>query len=193
MAMSSGNDNERLDAAIDEVARRMTEGAPGADLRARVLERIGEARERRSIWRSPWVLSPIAVAAIVLVAIVVARPFKGGDRGAESPALQPPAVAQVDVPAAAPQPDARPQPPTQTVRLKPDTIRKVRLRPDTTNDKRPSEIDALAPPPLDVESIRLAALPPGDSIQVDPLETITPIDVAPLSPVDSIDSQRREQ
>jgi hypothetical protein len=50
---------------------------------------------------------------------------------------------------------------------------------------RASDLDALAPPPLapsrlDIESIALGTLPQADSIQIDKLETITPIAVTPL-------------
>jgi hypothetical protein len=49
------------------------------------------------------------------------------------------------------------------------------------------------PAPLNVESIRLAALPPADSIGVTPLETIEPIDVAPLVAPEIDEPQRRER
>jgi len=64
------DDNDRIDAAIDAVARHMTAGAPGADLRVRVIARI---RERRPVWRSPWVLSPLALAPKLRDALLLAQ------------------------------------------------------------------------------------------------------------------------
>src|SRR5207244_1346428 len=59
------------DNEIDDVARAMTEGEPHGSLKARVLARTHP--QRRSIWRSPWILAPIATVAIVIVAVVVMR------------------------------------------------------------------------------------------------------------------------
>src|ERR687887_271070 len=71
-----------IDATIDGVARRLTEDAPGADFEARVLGRIGRSRVT---WRTPWVLAPLAVAGVVLIAAVAyrARPL---DRDTAQPA-----------------------------------------------------------------------------------------------------------
>ncbi|MBI3493065.1 MAG: hypothetical protein HY047_14985, partial [Acidobacteria bacterium] len=60
--------HDALDSAIDEAARQMTAGNTGAAFKARVLARL---HERRSIWRSPWMRSPIAVAALIVVAVAV--------------------------------------------------------------------------------------------------------------------------
>jgi hypothetical protein len=46
---------------------------------------------------------------------------------------------------------------------------------------QPSEVGALAPPPLDMPSIALAPIDRGDSIRLEQLEPIAPIDVAPLA------------
>ena len=184
--------DSRIDGAIDEAARRMTDGAPGIDLRAHVLARIDERESSPRGRRLAWIVSPIAAAAIIFL-IIVARLFQGHDRGAEDPARQPPAVTRAGDERLGPtptQPDAHAQtthPPT-LVRLKPDTTYEIQNRPRIA----PSAIEALAPESLDVESIRLAALPPADSIRVEPLETIVPIDVAPLGPPEIDDPQRRE-
>jgi hypothetical protein len=44
-----------------------------------------------------------------------------------------------------------------------------------------SEVSSLAPPRLDVESISLRELDPPPSIEIDQLETIAPIAIAPLA------------
>jgi len=187
----------RIDAAIDEAARQMTSGAPGIDLRTRVLARIDERESSSFGWRLIWIASPIAAAALIFL-IVVAGPFHGRDRGPETAALPPPARQGAEQ-----RPAPIPMPPTaEKQTAQPPTL--VGRKPDTTNEIQgvtrhvrnparvaPSEIDALAPESLDVESIRLAALPPAESIRVAPLETIEPIDVAPLG-IDIDDSQRRE-
>jgi hypothetical protein len=79
-------DDSDLDRAIDEVARQMTAGEPDASLRARVIERLGHDGERR--WtpasgpRWVWILSPVALAAIIVVAVLVG----GGRHAAIAPA-----------------------------------------------------------------------------------------------------------
>jgi hypothetical protein len=45
---------------------------------------------------------------------------------------------------------------------------------------QPSEVGALAPPPLNVPSIALAPIDRGDSIQLPQLEPIAPIALVPL-------------
>jgi hypothetical protein len=53
------------DRLIDDVARSMTSGAAGVDLRSAVLARI----ERRTPRRLTWLLVPAAVAALVVAAV----------------------------------------------------------------------------------------------------------------------------
>src|SRR4051812_12362067 len=66
------NGEDRTDALIDDVAGRMTEGAPAADFTARVLRRIDERQPGfRSRW--VWVVGPLAAAAMVLIAMQVGR------------------------------------------------------------------------------------------------------------------------
>src|SRR5213593_4531337 len=78
--------DERLDRLIDEVARQMTEGHLSSDFRARVIASL-DHRPRR-MWRPLWIVAPLVATAVIILAIVVARPFEGRDRGAKSPALQ---------------------------------------------------------------------------------------------------------
>ena len=178
----------RIDAAIDDVARRMTEGEPSAALKTRVLARIDEQESSHRGWHLAWIVSPIAAAAVMFL-IVVARPFEDHNRRAEVSAPQPPMTQRVDQQLG---PTPR-QPAAQATVAQPPT--QIRLKPDATFEiqSRPSEIDALALEPLDVESIRVAALPPAESIRVDPLETIAPIDAAPLGSLETDDPQRRQQ
>ncbi|HEV8345321.1 MAG TPA: hypothetical protein VGQ16_02040 [Vicinamibacterales bacterium] len=194
MAMWSDDEQHdgRIDAAIDEVARRMTEGAPDSAFKVRVLARVDDDRPS-SGRRLAWMLSPLAIAALIIIAVVVFRQF---DRQSRSV----PTVTQRDKPAEAFRPGdtARGRGPVNDVPTAPRTAEIVASQTHAlahpAASRRPQraaiastssgEVDALAPPPLEVESIRLAALPPANSIRVAPLETITPIDVAPLAEPD---------
>ncbi len=193
------NDRD-LDTAIDVVSRQMTAGEPDAGFRARVLARIesgfgsrdsgfGSTDSGFGRWR--WAVGALGAAAMIVAAVFVFRNQAPADRGT-GPGVQ---TTQSAASSAAPARSAGPegpdlQPRGATVRLPPsplggyggpgkaDTTYREALKPA-------SEIDALAPPPLtpftlDVASIAVDALPPADSIQLDKLEIITPIAVAPL-------------
>src|SRR5262249_61277670 len=71
-------DDNDLDRVIDDAARGMTAGEPGASFRARVIARIDE---RRAPWTRPFVLVPIAAAALIALALFIAR-----DRASHAPA-----------------------------------------------------------------------------------------------------------
>ena len=180
------NSDERTDALIDDVAGRMTEGAPAADFTARVLQRI-DARQPRLRWRWVWVAAPLAATAVFLIAMQVVRlkaPLdvtRGGPERVEGP----------DTTGA--KPDAAEKTPTAVdapsmVRLTPDATdtrpRVTRPTRDVAEDRTASTIDALAPPRLDVARLDVtpleASVASADSIEVDHLETIAPIAVTPL-------------
>jgi hypothetical protein len=174
-------DDSNLDTAIDDVARQMTAGEPDADFRARVVARIESGFGIRDSgfgagfgrWR--WAVTALGAAAMIVAAVVL---FQNSHerRMTETPVAQAPHA---------------PAPPAQvangtwrpTLAGPPRLTQRPVRREDASNP--PSEIDALAPPPLtpfplDVASIAVGALPPADSIQLDKLETITPIAVTPL-------------
>ena len=157
---AAGAEAERLDQIIDDVARRMTDGAAPNDLRARVLARIETPRARWTLWA----LAPIAAAALIIVAAFVARdfvarPFQDRDRGPLQPTLQESAP-----PIAQGQAATSPESPR---------VAKARLASE-------SDVDALAPPPIETLSVDVGALA-TESIAIPPLETIDPIPVAPLA------------
>ena len=175
-----------LDAAIDDVAREMTAGELDPAFRARVLDRLEPGLRSRDWGFGIWVFGPsgrwrsalagLTVAAIIVAAVVV---FRGRQEGAitVSPIARAPAApatpAQAGISTSRP-PLAGP----------PVAYRPVRLKPDATYEglaRAMSEVDALAPPPLDVPSIALAGLPAPESIQLNQLQTISPIAVAPLA------------
>jgi hypothetical protein len=188
----------RIDAAIDEAARQMTDGAPGGDLKARVLARIGERESFSRGWRLAWIMAPVAAAAIIVL-IVAGRSFQRGNQKV-GPA-QPPSV---ETARQQPQPaTTQSASQTQTTQMPnqvhaPAPVRpptQVRLKPDATDVATDvtTDVAALAAESLDVESIDLAALPPAVSIRLAPLETIEPIDVAPLAASEIDEPQRRDQ
>jgi hypothetical protein len=191
-----------IDAAIDEAARQMTGSAPGGDFKARVLARIGEREPVSGRWRLAWRMAPVAAAVIIFFFVFVGRSVDFGKRGGENPAIPPRPTESAT---------RQPQPTTDVSAAQSQTRQtptSVRRPPDPTYAKSsfgrtpggmrtprvaPSDVDALVPAPLNVESIRLAALPPADSIGVTPLETIEPIDVAPLVAPEIDEPQRRER
>ena len=180
--------NERdLDAAIDDVAREMTAGDLDPAFRARVLNRLEPGLRSRDSgfgiwgfgpsgrWRS--VLAGLTVAAMIVIAVVMFR-------SRHESAITVTSIEQVPaVPVAAAQAGTGTSRPA-SAGLPPVAHRPVRLKPDATYEglaRAMSEVDALAPPPLDVPSIALAGLPAPESIQLNHLQTISPIAVAPLA------------
>ena len=185
--------DEPVNGAIDEVARRMTEAKPEAasDLRRRVLARIESGDTPRRDWPAAFVLPPLAVAAAIVVALVVSRPFQGRDRAAQDPAPQPTAAAPAD-PSGAPGRERA----AGAVDRRVDVARG--FQPRARGPERPARHQTVPAPahelPLEFPSLGVAALTVDalapDSIQIPRLETIAPIDVAPL---DVTDDQRRDE
>src|SRR5206468_11454472 len=62
------DDRDRIDIAIDGIAREMVGPAPRAGFTARVLTRISAPRSARRAGR---VVSPVALAALVVVGVAV--------------------------------------------------------------------------------------------------------------------------
>jgi hypothetical protein len=162
-----------IDLAIDKVARQMTTGELPSDFRARVVARIAEGGPPRRRWRAAWILSPIAAVAVMTVAIFIARGFQ--PRVTPQPSSQTvaatrktPPVESVRRPApTAPSGEADPKGPA------------LRRGPKRGRMYTTSEIDALAPPRLEVAPLGLEALP-TESIAVPRLDAIAPIAVEPL-------------
>ena len=187
--------DERLERLIDDMARQMTAGQPSSDFRARVIASLD--RPPRRAWWTSWIAVPLGAMAVTMIALAVARPFKGG-RGASPAPRQSSQAAKTETAPAAPIPD------TTTVRLPPSPpgVFGETRKPDTTYERSqretrgaaadrhqaPSsgaaEVATLAPPPLvvpplGVEAIGLDALPTG-SIAVPQLDAIAPIEIVPL-------------
>jgi hypothetical protein len=173
-------DDEQIDAAIDETARQMTAGEPGADFRVRVMARIGVG-SRLSVgafairWWRP-ALAGLSVAALIVIALVVSRDRKSPQRPPQS----------------APAPVVRLKPdPTyeNTVRLPPSPLRGYDgpRKPDPTYSvvaqgfsPAIADLEPLMTDPLELDSIAVGALAPDDSIHIEPLPLASPIAVTPL-------------
>jgi hypothetical protein len=193
--------DEPLNNAIDEAARQLTEGAPAdaAAFRRRVLARIEAGDAPRRSWRAAFVLSPIAVAAAMVIALFVAPGFQSGDRGRLLRQVQGTPSPSTTT---APQETVRlaPSPGSYGGTRKPDTA-EARGAPAPPLRSRAAGDRAVAPasrgagviePAAPPDSIAVAPLTVGavstDPIPIERLDTITPITIAPL---DIIDLQRR--
>jgi hypothetical protein len=174
-----------LDAAIDAVAREMTEGEPSAALRARVLEQIEHGR-RRSLPVGPrwaWASAAAVLTLAVLTAVWVFRPVPapGGAQtavaerqaGGPSPAAAGPSRRERPPSAVSPADGPSVTRPAVAGRAGRDAlIRTVQAR--TFEDTHP--VPALA----EIEPLRFTAVEP------DPLQ-IAAVEVAPLPPMSTID------
>jgi hypothetical protein len=167
---------ERVDAAMDEVVRELTAGEPGAAFTARVLARIdaeASGTRTRPKWRAAWVMSPLALAAAIVVGAAV---FRGGST---KPVPHPQPTAGIEDNGRTAAVEAAPAV-TDSARVAfqlPTRRLDTASRLDSPNGL---EIDALALAPLDVVSIKLSELEPLTSIDLEQLHTIEPIAVTPL-------------
>src|SRR5262245_52859737 len=163
-----------IDRVIDEAALELTAGAPDASLRANVVARItgGRSTISRHAW---WIIAPMAAAAIAIALMLASS----RDRAI----VAPPAVAQrgVTIPNAA---SAVRPPASHTDDVRAEAVEEPAAAhaPAERNVPNPSEVAALAPAPLVVPSIEVAPIGGAPSIQLQQLEPIERIDLAPLEP-----------
>jgi hypothetical protein len=183
-----------LDRAIDEVARALTAGEPGAAFRARVLARVAGGDRFRRSWRAAWIAAPMAAAAaaIAIVAVLVShsasdrrpRPFGANasdrrlrpsgpgasDRGPDpfGPGTQRAAVDR----------EAGPKAPALQTSREPQVPNPDRI--SNPESRIPSAVAALAPPALSVDSIALAPIGSGDPLEVPQLAAPPPLNIPPL-------------
>ena len=177
--------DERIDATIDEVAREMTRGELPPDFRDRVIARLerGGAMHRR--WRPALVLAPLAVAAVVVLAVLVGR--------APSRSNGPPDVRQdvrVQVPGDVLKPVTSPGQAVDGLNTEASpTPRRVSLVPNPrdaggADDGRSLTASDLAPAPIQITSLEVEAMESTDvaPLSVDAMESIdvAGLDVAPL-------------
>jgi hypothetical protein len=187
-----------FDKAIDRAVREMLDVEPPADLRARVMAQLPAPGSRLSAsgFRLPalgsrlpafgWVLAPLAAAALIVLAIFVARraePLPQGPGitrardyhlGPETPAR----VRVVEPPAAVP-----PALVTAPAR-RPVSGGTIAAASFNGNDDAATAIEPLKRiTPIDAAPIAQASIAPAE-IAVRPLNTITEVQIAPLTPPD---------
>ena len=180
--------DDDIDRAIDEVARELTAGEPEGAFSARVVARI-DAGEPRDRWFPRSMMSPLPVAALILVAIAAARWYVREHHAGTVVRVEvstAPQQARSPETLALQSPEERAPPsPERSAGILIARRSSVRLKADATyrsaNAPYGSDVDALAPPRLKIPSIALAPIDRGDSIQLQQLEPIAPIDVVPLS------------
>ena len=174
----------RFDDAIDRAVREMLDVEPRADLRARVMARIEEPSAdtpvasgfRRKFWL---IGAPIAAAAIIILAVMIAR------RDAAGPALAPtapPSIAQATPPSAQPR-VATPPPTTTTTTVDAGTGRNAQPRQVVAERGAPSPRAASVPVNrLAAGATVGAASTDATTVGVQPLKGVTPISVAVVHP-----------
>jgi hypothetical protein len=177
---------DRLDEAIDRAVREMLEVEPRPDLRARIVERI-ETRRRGGPRTTPplrWLVAPLAAAALIAAAVFVAR--------RSEPVPQAPIVATApDRRLPAPPRVSTAEPPEQPARPVVAAPRPVRQAGGTVAAAsfagEASAAAALAPlktiAPIAVEPIAHDTIAPAE-VAVRPLNTISDVQIAPLTPPD---------
>lgn len=193
-----------LERAIDETARQMTAGEPGAAFTSKVLARLDEGpAHRTSLWRrTPWVLAPVAAAAIIAIAAFVTlsrtgRPSRPGpfgpgaantEAGPKGPALQAQGreVTGPEKPATQTANQAGPQgTPLQIA----NQAAPQRAAPGRPAPPPASGIDPLVPSSIAVALLAGDPIVPMDAIQPEPLHAPVSLTLAPLDSDDV--SQRR--
>jgi hypothetical protein len=179
------DDPDRIEAAIDDVARRMTEGAPGAGFKARVFARIGAAH---APLRASWLLAPLAVTAVVLIAVMAYRGRSVDHGGTSSTAAgvvsgtadtvrsagERATERQGGIVATPPERAARDGAALARSRGPGHLARSVAPSPAPN-----SEVTGLAPPALQIGSIDVDRIAQPDPISIDRLETSS-IALAPI-------------
>lgn len=173
-----------FDRVIDEIARELTAGEPGAAFRRRVLARIASGARARRRWRAAWMAAPLAAAALIAVA-VAATLYR-------SPALQqaqgtPSASSGERLALQRPEEPRTANPEPRTTNSEPGTqhrapgTRTLNPEPRTLNPVA-SAVAALAPTPVSIDSIALAPIAAADSLELQQLEPPPSLAVAPLDP-----------
>ena len=172
---------DRVDDAIDRAVREMLDVEPPADLRARVMAQVSAPGSR--LPAAGWILAPLAAAVLVLLAVFVAR---RGEPVPQTTVAHGPDV-RLAPPAASPLTPSAPsvRPPAAT-RASGGSRRagNARIVVATVVDDGPTEIAPLKTiAPIAAAPIEQERIAPAE-IAVRPLNTITEIQIAPLSPPD---------
>jgi hypothetical protein len=180
---------DRIDEAIDRAVREMLDVEPRADLRARVIAQLPASGSRlpASGSRLPaaaWVLVPLAAAAVIVLAIVLAR--------RSEPLPQAPAVARADQHLAT-EPTSSATAPVLKLAAPPRDRERVQTAGTVAaasiagNDNGTTAIAPLKTiTPIAVAPIVPDSIAPAE-IAMRRLNTITDVQIAPLTPPDGRD------
>ncbi len=189
----TGTPSADLDAAIDAVAREMTEGEPSGALRGRVLERFESERRRSSpgVPRWAWAGAAAVVVLVIAAAAWVVSPLRNQDAAQSTiavqsavgspPAALAPARPAVQADAASSQSASAEGMPAAPVRQgRAAAVREVRPSGDAAAE------DFHAVPALaEIEPLRFASVEPAP-LHVADME-ITPIREMPAIEIPSLD------
>ncbi len=180
--------DDDLDRVIDDVAREMTAGEPDGAFTAQVLARIESGDEARRRWPAALIIAPLAAAAAI-VAVMVSR-----SAGPEGPALQQATASRPVQEARTAYPELRTEnrePRTKNREPRTPNLERRTPNPDAS---RASDVAAMAPPLLTVDSIELEPIGSSDSLQLPQLETPPSLDIAPLENLEPrTENQERER
>jgi len=160
-------DDERLDRAIDDVARRMLDIEPPAGLRGRVMDRLGTSKPRpmRPMWM--W----LTVPAVAALALLVLWP-RAGERALVTP--QAGVDIQLPVSVAAAHPGMQPDVTRPAAAARDQTARAGRVRAATLEElppvADPNPAAALAVPPIALGALADGHATPIGDIAVDPIQ-----------------------
>jgi hypothetical protein len=158
-----------LDDAIDAVAREMTTGAPGVDMRARVQSRIDAVAARKTRRGFVWMV-PATIAMLLVFAI-------GISRQAHHPVAVTPNQTAPQTTAEKPSP-ATIEPRVEQTHADATAVR--RMKAPLQREHSTSVVASLAPPPLRVDPLAVAPMGAVGSIALSEMN-VSPIEVAPLS------------
>ena len=151
-----------VDPIIDDVAREMTSAPADANLARRVAARIAHGDvQRRGAWMRPVVLTPIAAACVIVVAVLVVRDKKP--------------LVPVPAPVVAVAPERTTAQQVEPVR-EPRQARASVGRPRALPLPAVQEMDVM---PIVVDRVDVAPIVRAEQIEIDPI-AITRIEISPM-------------
>src|SRR5258706_11825567 len=164
--MSHGHDDDTmidatLDTAIDDVAHEMPSLPARADLAARVTAHIeAEAASPRRRWSFIWVMSPVAVALVLILAVVVERETRRPATPLRSEPVRPEAI----VPAQDTPPVTIPAAADDAPRIQARAPRSAAAAQPPAFDVTPLEI-----PSIQLGSLSVSPIARGEAIEIEPI------------------------
>jgi hypothetical protein len=190
---------QHLDAAIDVVAREMTDLDPSAAMRARVLERIEQDRQRPGFALPRWAWAGVSAVVVLAVAtglwLTRSVPGPGGSEGTvvERRAAAP-NLSDAALPRQSAQPGGEPAATLVSPAGRPDLSARAQLATATrgaqstagTAAEEATEYAGHVPALADIEPLRFSTVEPAalhfPSVEVAPLDALPTIDIPSLNP-----------